>query len=124
MIVSFGTPSTNWPSAINRFNMARKSRNPLSSLLSGIPAPLRNRYFLVLALFFAWMVFFDRHDMLTQWKLSKSLERLEYRKAYFLEKIVQTKENKKEIESNREKFAREKYYMHKDDEEVFIIQRK
>lgn len=98
----------------------RKTTNPLNS----IPAPMRNRYFLVLALFFAWMVFFDRHDMLTQWKLSKSVEQLEYRKAYFTNKIVEAKQDKKEIESNREKFAREKYFMHKKDEEVFIIQRK
>ena len=102
--------------------MARRKKvtNPLNS----IPAPIRNRYFLVLALFFAWMVFFDRHDLLTQWKLSKSVEQLEYRKSYFSEKIIEAKKNKKEIESNREKFAREKYYMHKKDEEVFIIQRK
>ena len=102
--------------------MARRKKvtNPLNS----IPAPIRNRYFLVLALFFAWMVFFDRHDLLTQWKLSKSVEQLEYRKSYFSEKIIEAKKNKKEIESNREKFAREKYYMHKKDEEVFIIQKK
>lgn len=85
---------------------------------------MRNRYFLVLALFFAWMVFFDRHDLLTQWKLSQSVKELKVKKAYFSEKIIEAKEDKKEIESNREKFAREKYYMHKKDEEVFIIQRK
>lgn len=113
------------PCAINRSTMARrKSQNPFNGLASSIPAPIRNRYFLVLALFFAWMTFFDRHDLMTQWKLSKSVERLEYRKAYFSNKIVETKENKKEIESNREKFAREKYYMHKKDEDVFIIQKK
>ena len=104
--------------------MAKRSKNPFSSIMNTIPAPMRNRYFLVLALFFAWMIFFDRHDLLTQWKLSKSVEKLERDKAYYTDKIVETKKNKKEIESNREKFAREKYFMHKANEDVFIIQKK
>ena len=98
-----------------------KSNNPFAPMLNQIPTPLRNRYFLVLVLFFAWMVFFDKHDLLTQFKLANSVERLKEDKAYFTEKIKQAKKDKAKIESNREKFAREKYYMHKADEDVFII---
>jgi len=101
--------------------MAKKrTSNPLNA----IPAPMRNRYFLVLVLFFAWMIFVDRHDLFTQWKLSKSVERLEHDRSYFSDKIEEAKERKKEIESDRERFAREQYYMHKKDEEVFIIEEK
>ena len=101
-----------------------KSKNPFQPILNAIPAPLRNKYFLTLALFFAWMTFFDRHDILTQWRLSSAVEKLEQDKSYFSTKIEEAKQNKKEIESNREKFAREKYFMHKANEDVFIIQKK
>ena len=51
--------------------------NPLQPILDRIPAPFKNKYFLVLVLFVFWMVFFDRHDMLTQWRLQNSVEKLE-----------------------------------------------
>ena len=98
-----------------------KSKNPLDSLTNSIPPPMRNKYFLCLVVFFAWLIFFDKNDLLTQWRLSKSVERLEHDRAYYQEKIEDAKERKKDIEQNGEKFAREKYYMHKADEEVFII---
>ena len=49
-----------------------KSKNPLNSITNTVPPPLRNRYFLCLVVFFAWLVFFDKNDMLTQWQLAKS----------------------------------------------------
>ena len=98
-----------------------KSNNPFDTLSRSVPPPMRNRYFLCLIVFFAWLIFFDKHDLLTQWRLANSVERLEYDKTYFQAKIKDAKERKADIERNQEKFARERYYMHKNDEEVFII---
>ena len=97
--------------------------NPLNQLMKQLPAPLRNKYFLVLAIFFFLMVFVDKHDLLTQIKLKNSVDRLEHDKAYFEQEIKQAKEDRMNIESNKEQFAREKYHMHKSDEEVFVSEK-
>ena len=95
--------------------------NPFKPFIKKIPAPLRNSYFLVLVLFFGWLVFFDRHDILTQWRLQQTLHKLEEDKVYYEEKIKEVKKDKEDIENDKEKFAREHYYMKKDNEDVFII---
>ncbi|MEZ4952541.1 MAG: hypothetical protein R2825_03060 [Saprospiraceae bacterium] len=97
--------------------------NPFDQLMKQLPAPLRNKYFVVLALFFFLLVFVDKHDLLTQLKLKNSVERLEHDKAYFEKEIEQAKEDRLKIESNKEEFAREKYHMHKSDEDVFVIEK-
>lgn len=100
--------------------MARR-KSPLQPMLDRIPAPFRNRYFLVSILFLAWMVFFDKHDILTQYRLQQSLDHLEMDRTYYQEKIEMAKADKADIERDKEKFAREHYYMQKDDEDVFIF---
>ncbi len=95
--------------------------NPFKPILKKIPAPLKNKYFIVLAFFCALMIFFDKHDVLTQWRLQQTLNQLEKDKVYYQNKIKEAKEDKRDIELNTEKFARERYYMKKDDEDVFII---
>ena len=86
-----------------------------------IPAPVRNRYFMVLALSAAWIIFFDKHDVITQWKLSRSLKEMEVDKSYYQAQIEQVKKDKEDLETNKEKFAREHYFMKKDNEDVFIF---
>ena len=102
--------------------MARKSRNnPFKPLLRQIPAPLRNRYFVVLFFFFAWMIFFDKHNLWTQYQLQSSLNKLKSDKSFYTEQIEEVREQAADIERNTEKFAREKYYMKKKNEDVYII---
>jgi len=95
--------------------------NPFQTLVDQIPAPLRNRYFLALALFFAWMIFFDKHDLITQWNLQQSVNKLEQDREYYTREIEKAQQNRKELQVNREKFAREEYFLKKSDEDVFII---
>ena len=95
--------------------------NPFKPIIKQIPAPLRNKYFLVLTIFIAWMIFFDKHDMLTQWQLQQTLNKMEEDKNYYDEKIRETWQDKQDLESNKEKFAREHYNLQKDNEDVFII---
>jgi len=95
--------------------------NPFKPIIKKIPAPLQNKYFLVLLFFCAWMIFVDKHDVLTQYKLQQTLNRLELDKAYYQEKIEQAKKDKLDIEKHKERYAREHYYMKKADEDVFIF---
>ena len=95
--------------------------NPLQPLLERLPKPLRNKYFLVLAVFAAWMVFFDKHDVITQWRLQRTVDKLEEDKAFYTQKIKEAEQTRLDLEANREEFARERYYMKESDEDVFVI---
>ncbi len=86
-----------------------------------LPAPLRNRYFLTAALFIGFMVFFDRHDILTQWRLQRSVNKLEMDKQFYEDKIEEAEQERLDMEVNQEQFARERYFMQKNNEDVFII---
>lgn len=103
--------------------MAKIRSNPFKPLIRQIPAPIRNRYFVVLVFFFAWLIFFDSHNMWTQYQLQQSLNKLKSDKIFYEEKIQEVKEEADDIALNKEKFAREKYYMKKKNEDVFVIVR-
>lgn len=95
--------------------------NPFRPYLDQIPAPFRNRYFIALALFIAWMTFVDRHDILTNIKLQQTLNELKADKVYYEKRIKQVETDRKDMEQNKEKFAREHYFLQKKNEDVFII---
>ena len=95
--------------------------SPLDPILRYIPVQLRNRYFLLLVLFAGWMVFFDRHDILTQWNLQRTVDKLEEEKAFYTDQIENAEEERLELEIDKEKIVREKYYMKRPGEDVFII---
>ncbi|TXB65587.1 hypothetical protein [Phaeodactylibacter luteus] len=99
-----------------------KRPNPLQPLLERLPKPLRNKYFLTLSLFLGWMVFFDNHDLLTQIRLQRTVNRMHEDKAMYEQRIEAAKQDRLDLEVNKEKFAREQYYMKKSGEEVFIIE--
>lgn len=98
-----------------------KRTNPFKPIINQIPLPLRNRYVVSLLLLFIWMSFFDKHDFYTQWKLQGTLNNLKEDKIRFKENIKQIETDRKDIEQDKEKFAREHYYMHKKNESVYIL---
>lgn len=92
--------------------------------LAKVPQFLRNRYFIISFMFLIWVMFFDRSNVITQWKLERTVEELQDKKSYYEREIGQVKRDKKELFSNDEsleKFAREKYRMKKSNEDVFVI---
>ena len=95
--------------------------NPLETLLESIPSYLRNRYVLVLVPFLALMLFFDTNNIFVQWRLQKTVNELENEKTFYLEEIERAEEDRLELEIDKEKIAREKYYMKRPGEDVFII---
>ena len=89
-----------------------------------IPTFLRNKYVLTALVFLAWLIFFDRHNLVTQFKLKQELTAIEKEKRYYQDKAVEVEAEAKGLFSNAEKlekFAREEYLMKKDNEEVFVI---
>jgi cell division protein FtsB len=84
---------------------------------------MRNRYFLALVIFVGWLIFFDKHDVLTQYKLQRTVNKLEQDKSYYADEIKKAEQKRLDLELNKEKYAREQYYMKKSNEEVFIIEK-
>ncbi len=99
----------------------KKSKDPIADLWNKLPPYLRNRYFLALVAFSFFMVFVDRHDIATQFHLHSTVQRLEGDMERYDELIDDAEAEKLDMEANRETFAREGYFMQKDDEDVFII---
>ena len=71
------------------------------------------------------MIFFDSQDVITtHFKLPKELNELQESRSYYLGQIEETKKELQQLKSNPEtleKYAREKYRMKKDNEDLFII---
>jgi cell division protein DivIC len=95
------------------------------NFLSSIGSFLRNKYFLALTFFVAWMLFFDRDDVFTQMERRTELSRIKTSKAYYANQIKQDRNFSKDLQFNAsaiEKLAREKYLMKRDNEDLFLIQ--
>lgn len=93
-------------------------------MLKKLPPAFRNFYFVCGVSFFVWMLFLDSNDLITRLKLSAKLGDLEDEKEYYQEKIVEVEKDRSELMTNKElleKFAREKYLMHKESEDVFVV---
>ena len=89
-----------------------------------LPKFTRNFYFLFSFFFVIWMLFIDTNDFYTQYKLNQKRKSLEAQKEYYLEKISEVKKDRDELFSSDdrlEKFAREKYFMKKETEDLFIV---
>lgn len=83
-----------------------------------------NRYTAVIAFMVVWMVFFDRNNLFTQLSLRKKLGDLYNDKKYYQKRIKEYDSTMKQINENQtflEQYAREKYWMKRDNEDVFII---
>jgi cell division protein DivIC len=86
---------------------------------------LRNKYFLATTCFVLWMLFFDRNDLFTQLQRRRELSAIQHSKAYFNQKIAEDRKFSNDLQFNAsaiEKYAREKYLMKRDNEDLFLVQ--
>jgi cell division protein DivIC len=75
-------------------------------------------------LFLVWMTFLDSNDLVTRFRMASKLGDLEDEKEYYTQKIIEVEKDRNELMTNKvllEKFAREKYLMRKETEDVFVI---
>ncbi len=94
-------------------------------LLQSIPSFFRNKFLLTTVAFCVWMVFFDKDDLLIQRQRSNELNDLQESKVYFKEEIEKERKFSEDLQTSPatiEKFAREKYLMKKDNEDLYLIQ--
>jgi cell division protein FtsB len=84
----------------------------------------KNKFFWVTAAFLMWMLFFDKNDLLSQYQYHQQLSKLKTERDFYTKETAKVTKDLTELTSNPaqlEKFAREKYLMKKDNEDVFVI---
>ena len=86
--------------------------------------PLKNWFVIILIVFAVWMLFFDTNSWFIHNELNNAIEALENEKEYYKREIEKDNKAIKKLSTKEglEKFAREKYYMKRDNEEIFIIE--
>lgn len=85
---------------------------------------LKNKYIITTLAFVVWLTFFDRNDFYSQYTYRQKLKKIQQDKAYYVEEIMKNREDMEKLMTNPgnlERFAREKYLMKKDNEDVFVI---
>ncbi|WP_027378024.1 FtsB family cell division protein [Kaistella palustris] len=83
-----------------------------------------NKYFITILFFLVWMVFFDNTSFLVVNELNGEINRYEEQLAYYKDEYRKNDDFYKKLMNNKsekEKFARENYFMKKPNEEIFIL---
>ena len=83
-----------------------------------------NKYLITGIAFVLWMLFFDRNDITLQLKRVNELKKLQASEKVMDKQITDTKQELSLLKTNPEtleKYAREKYMMKKDNEDLFVI---
>ncbi|HIA35413.1 MAG TPA: septum formation initiator family protein [Flavobacteriales bacterium] len=96
----------------------------MKKYLKNLFSYLKNKYVLTVLAFLVWMMFFDRNDVFMQFSQRSKLSQMQQDKLYFKEEIEKNQKTMDDLMNNPEKlerFAREKYLMKKDDEDVYVI---
>ena len=94
-------------------------------LFRHIPSFLYNKYFLAATAFVLWILFFDRNDVFEQMNRKEELHKLQESKLYFTQQITEERKFSEDLKHDPaaiEKFARERYHMKRDNEDLYIIQ--
>jgi len=84
----------------------------------------KNIYIIVLTAFLIWMLFIDTNSWLTHRELNSQIELLEKQNENLQREIDKDKASIKKFSNmiELEKFARENYFMKKENEEIYIIE--
>jgi cell division protein DivIC len=86
---------------------------------------ITNKYFLAITFFVVWMLFFDERNYFDQRDERQKLEKLEAKKKYYETEIEKARKELQELQNNPaalEKYARERYLMKKQGEDIYIIE--
>jgi cell division protein FtsB len=92
--------------------------------INHIPSWLKNKYLITGVFFATWMLFFDQKDILSLFELRSKQTELEKNQAHLKKLITNAGKEQYLLKTNVEgieRYAREKYMMKKDNEDLFII---
>ncbi len=92
--------------------------------LEKIPSWLKNRYLVITVLFLVWMLFIAEKNMLTSLGYNNRLNELKQSEQHLTKQIKETSKELNLLKTSSqtiEKYAREKYYMKKENEDIFVV---
>ncbi len=101
-----------------------KEIKPISATYKFLQKYIVTKYFVTIFLFLIWMVFFDNTSFLVVNELNNEVNRYEQQLAYYKDEYRKNDDFYKKLMNNKsekEKFARENYFMKKPNEEIFIL---
>ena len=84
----------------------------------------KNKYFLFSLAFVVYMIFFDKNDLFSQYQYYQQVSKLKQERDFYLKETAKVNKDLDELTSDPkklEKFARERYLLKKDNEDVFVI---
>jgi cell division protein DivIC len=93
-------------------------------MLKKLPPAFRNFYVVGSVIFLVWMIALDSNNLIARYQLGSKLSALEDEKDYYEQKIQEVQKDHDELFGDKEsieKFAREKYLMKKESEDIFVI---
>ncbi len=82
-----------------------------------------NKYTIALVAFLVWVLIFDKYNVSSHRYLNQKLDKLHEDQLNYSEKIVETRKQLDHINNFKEKYARERYFMHKPNEEIVVIKK-
>lgn len=85
---------------------------------------INQKYIITIVAFLVWMTFFDNNSFLVIHELNNDIEKYEQKLQYYKAEYQKTSAFYHQLMSNkeeREKYARENYFMKKENEEIFIL---
>ena len=85
---------------------------------------VKNKYIITILIFIIWLLFFDNNNLVDRIKEINHLRQLEKDRKYYLERIDKDSKSLQQLKTNNknlEKFAREKYLMKKENEDIFVV---
>lgn len=101
-------------------------KKPFGKLINRYPFLkfLGNKYVLVLIGLAVWLMFLDNYSYFENRTINKEIEELEENKAYYIQEIKKDSASIKQLNNpdQTEKYAREKYYMKRENEDIYIIE--
>jgi cell division protein FtsB len=91
-----------------------------------IPSLFKNKYFLVLIAALVWFVFFDQNNLIQQFRLHRQIREFRQEIEYYRHEIARDSIDIQKLRNNPEeleRYAREKYLLKKENEDIFIIKK-
>ena len=99
----------------------------IQDIIKKLPKPLKNKYLILFLLFILWVVFIDDYNLINQSKIKNTVDDLKSQKEFYISEIKSDSTELYKLQNDpaeQERFAREKFLMKKENEDIFIIREK